>query len=191
MWQGKNEICAYCICDVRYQSRGTLIFSFLPTNALFQFRISVQFTLHMFRPWLGHLQGYIDKFTSLFTGQFGIITETLHNWTVKWTYQCTPEDGRVTAETYELYRNTKIKMHWLVKNWKLMSRCTVNTTWSEGGTCHLKYMDIGLSDNSHHCFAQTALCVSRQGTARRCFSLAAVSADAFQFDVLQATLCFC
>jgi hypothetical protein len=36
--------------------------------------ISVQFTLHMFRPWLGHHQGYVHEFTSLFTGPFGIIT---------------------------------------------------------------------------------------------------------------------
>jgi hypothetical protein len=43
----------------------------------FLFSYFVQFTLHMFRPWLGHHQGYIDKFTSLFTGPFGIITESL------------------------------------------------------------------------------------------------------------------
>jgi hypothetical protein len=44
----------------------------------FYFRISVQLILHMFRPRHGHHQGYIDKFTSLFTGPFGIITELLH-----------------------------------------------------------------------------------------------------------------
>jgi hypothetical protein len=36
--------------------------------------VSVQFTPHMFRPWLGHHQRYVDKFTSLFTAPFGIIT---------------------------------------------------------------------------------------------------------------------
>jgi hypothetical protein len=56
-------------------------------NALFYFRISVQLTLHMFRPWLGH-------------------------------HQCTPDDGRVAAETYvglieQKYENKKV--HPLVK----------------------------------------------------------------------------
>jgi hypothetical protein len=41
----------------------------------FYFRISVQFTLHIVRPLPGHHQGYIDNFTSMFTGPFGIIIE--------------------------------------------------------------------------------------------------------------------
>jgi hypothetical protein len=43
------------------------------TNALFYFRTSVQFTLHVSavtRP----SSRYVDKFTSLFTSPFGIIT---------------------------------------------------------------------------------------------------------------------
>jgi hypothetical protein len=37
----------------------------------------------------------------------------MDHWTVKWTYQCTPDDGRVTAETYvgwieQKYKNKKI-----------------------------------------------------------------------------------
>jgi hypothetical protein len=45
-------------------------------------------------------------------------------WTVKWTYQRTPDDGRVTAETYvewieQKYENKNKKVHSLVyKNWK-------------------------------------------------------------------------
>jgi hypothetical protein len=39
-------------------------------------------------------------------------------WTVKWTYQCTPDDGQFTAETYvgwieQKYENKKV--HSLVK----------------------------------------------------------------------------
>jgi hypothetical protein len=42
---------------------------------------------------------FIDKFNSL------------DQWTVKWTYHFTPDDGRVTAETYVgwIKQNTKIK----------------------------------------------------------------------------------
>jgi hypothetical protein len=52
-------------------------FSFLTKECTFYFRISVQFTLHMFRPLLCHHQGYIDKFTSLFTGPFGTIIDNM------------------------------------------------------------------------------------------------------------------
>jgi hypothetical protein len=37
----------------------------------------------------------------------------MDQWTVKWTYQCTPDDGRVMAETYvgwieQKYENKKV-----------------------------------------------------------------------------------
>jgi hypothetical protein len=53
----------------------TKTFQFFNQRKHFYFRISVQLTLHMFRPRPGHHQAYTDKFTSLFTGPFGIITE--------------------------------------------------------------------------------------------------------------------
>jgi hypothetical protein len=42
-------------------------FQFFNQRMQFLFSYFVQLTLHTFRPWLGHHQGYIDKFTSLFT----------------------------------------------------------------------------------------------------------------------------
>jgi hypothetical protein len=46
----------------------------------------------------------------------------MDQWIVKWTYQCTPDDGRVTAETYvgwieQKYENKKV--HSLVKKLKI------------------------------------------------------------------------
>jgi hypothetical protein len=48
----------------------------------------------------------------------------MDQWTVKWTYQCTPDDGRVTAETYvgwieQKYENQNQKVHSLVKKLKI------------------------------------------------------------------------
>jgi hypothetical protein len=78
---------------------------FKPTNALFYFRISVQFTLHMFRPLLGHHQGYNDKFTSLFTGPFGIITEPLHCLRLLFT---------LTITSIQNFFKLFLKMSWCV-----------------------------------------------------------------------------
>jgi hypothetical protein len=64
VWNFNFTLCSPCIL--------TLTFNFF--NQWMHLFISVQFTLHMFRPWLGHHQGYVDKFTSLFTAPFSIIT---------------------------------------------------------------------------------------------------------------------
>jgi hypothetical protein len=44
----------------------------------------------------------------------------MDQWTVKWRYQCTPDDGQVTAETYvgwieQKYENKNKKVHSLIK----------------------------------------------------------------------------
>jgi ABC-type xylose transport system permease subunit len=53
---------------------GFIMYAFNFFNQRMHLFVSVQFTLHMFRPWRGHHQGCVDKFTSLFTAPFGIIT---------------------------------------------------------------------------------------------------------------------
>jgi hypothetical protein len=49
----------------------------------------------------------------------------MDQWTVTWTYQCTPDNGRVAAETYvgwieQKYENKKA--HLLVKKLKIKKR---------------------------------------------------------------------
>jgi hypothetical protein len=100
-WERYSKLCNYCTyswwlgqsCSVHMFCYKLIVgFSvFEPTNALFYFyfRIYVQFTVHMFRPWLGHHQGDIDKFTSLFTGPFGIITALLHCFRLLFTLTIT------------------------------------------------------------------------------------------------------
>jgi hypothetical protein len=49
----------------------------------------------------------------------------MDQWTVKWTYQCTPDDGRVAAEIYAGLIEQKYEkkcISWFKKNWKLMSK---------------------------------------------------------------------
>jgi hypothetical protein len=56
----------------------------------------------------------------------------MDQWTVKWTYQCTPDDGRVAAETYvgwieQKYENKKV--HSLVKKLKItVTECFLSLT---------------------------------------------------------------
>jgi hypothetical protein len=80
-----NSMCLHgsCRCESGYlqfrrhtclSRKYTFIMIFNFFNQRMHLFISVQFTLHMFRPRPGHHQGYTDKFTSLFTGPFGIIT---------------------------------------------------------------------------------------------------------------------
>jgi hypothetical protein len=153
-----------CIHHLYHKARLTfsvtvtyeLVCSLLTNKCTFCFRISVQFTLHMFRPWLSHHHGTLISslhcslvhlvlsqplhclrllFILAITGIknfFKFCFLEMNQWTVKRTYQCTPDDGRVTAETCvgwleQKYENKKC-ISWLI-NWKLMSRCTANTTW--------------------------------------------------------------